>query len=189
MSLFTPLCDQSNQSSLEGKNKLALTVEKVLTQNQGKCHHLHRSSLCTRIRLCLHCGHMCRGIPVGVGLLLLPHCPDGSGTDYQGVVLLPSTLQSRSLGQPTSHAGTPLVYLLALSSRQITFTWWRNELQSHWIAGTQPIAAEIFNVNQLVYFDGIDNSRNNGFPKGRWQRRHECWLRPENVTMVFCFLQ
>ena len=38
------------------------------------------------------------GLPAGVRLLLLPPNPDVSGTDHQGMVLDPPTLQPRSPG-------------------------------------------------------------------------------------------
>lgn len=132
---------------------------------------LRRSSLSTCFCLCLHCGHVCSGLPVGVCLLLLPSLPDVSGTDHQGVVLLPPTLQSRSLGQPAAHVGTSLVHLLALSSHPVSFTWWRNKLHGHGIAGSQPIAAKSLNINRLFTFmmmvAGAERSRKNDHLKRR----------------------
>lgn len=142
---------------------------------------LSRSSLSTCFCLCLHCWHVCSGLPVGVCLLLLPSLLDVSGTDHQGVVLLPPTLQSRSLGQPAAHVGTSLVHLLALSSHPVSFTWWRNKLQCHGIAGTQPIAAESLNNNRLFTFTmmvtGVERSRKNDQEEMAWdKRRHEYFI-------------
>ena len=62
---------------------------------------LLRSGLSTCLRLRLHRRHMRGGFPAGLRLLLLPSLPDDSGTDHQGVVLVPPALQPRAPGQLT----------------------------------------------------------------------------------------
>lgn len=173
--------------------KVAIDCEKgfdsVIWLHTPRSLLLRRSSLSAGIHLCLHRGHVCRGLPFGFCLLLLPYHPDGSGTDHQRVVLLPSTLQPWSLGQPASHARTSLVYLLALSFYQITFTWWWNELQSHWITGAQPVATKIFNVMSCL-LPWCWQQPEEWFPQEkmrRSQRRHEYCLRLYDVPMVFSF--
>lgn len=100
------------------------------------CIFFCRSGLSTCLRLCLHCRHVCRGLPAGVRLLFLSSLLDVSGTDYQGVVLLSPALQSWGRGQLASHSGPPLVHLLALSTHLITVTWRWNQLSGHRFPGT-----------------------------------------------------
>lgn len=90
-----------------------------------------RSGLSTRLRVRLHCRHLCRWLLAGVRLLFLSPLLDVSGTDYQGVVLLSPALQSWGPGQLVSHSGAPLVHLLALSTHPITVTWRWNQLSGH----------------------------------------------------------
>lgn len=81
------------------------------------------------------------GLPAGVRLLLLPSLPDGSGTDHQGVVLHPPTLQPRAPGQPAARSGHSLVPLLAQPTHPITSTWRWDELPGHRVAGSRPVTA------------------------------------------------
>lgn len=92
------------------------------------------------------------GLPAGVRLLLLPHNPDVSGTDHQGMVLDPPTLQPRRSGKPTSLSGRSLVPLLALPSHPITSPRRRDTLPAHRIAGSQPLTAESLNMNRPCVF-------------------------------------
>ena len=99
---------------------------------------------------------MCGGLPGGVLILLLPHLPDVSGTDHQGVVLIPPTLQPGSPGQRAQHPGHSLVPLLALPSHPITSTWRWDTLPGHGVTGTQPVTARKSEDYQAVcpYFVG-----------------------------------
>lgn len=95
------------------------------------------------------------GLPAGVRLLLLPSLLDDSGTDHQGVVLDPSTLQPWSSGQPASLSGSSLVPLLDLPTHPITSTWRWDELPGHGIARTFPVTAGSLNVNRPCVFTSV----------------------------------
>lgn len=111
-----------------------------------------RPGLCTCLCLRLHCRHMRGGLSAGVRLLLLPPLPAVSGTDHQGVVLIPPALQPGTPGQPASHSGHSLVSLLALPTHQITSGWRWDKLPGHRIPGTFPVTAENLNINRLHIF-------------------------------------
>ncbi len=95
------------------------------------------------------------GLPAGVRLLLLPPLPDVSGTDHQGVVLIPPTLQPGTPGQPATLSGPSLVPLLALPAHPVTSAWRWDKLPGHGIAGTHPVTAGRLNIDRpCLYFRG-----------------------------------
>lgn len=107
-----------------------------------------RTCLCLR----LHRWHVRGGLPASVCLLLLPPLPDVSGTDHQGVVLVPPTLQPWTPGQSASLSGPSLVPLLALPTHPVTSAWRWDKLPAHRIAGTHPVTAERLNINRPCVF-------------------------------------
>lgn len=81
------------------------------------------------------------GFSLGVRLLLLSPLPPIPGSDYKGVVLIPQTLQPGTPGKPASHAGSPLVPLLALPTHPITTSWRWDKLPGYRITRTLAVTA------------------------------------------------
>lgn len=90
------------------------------------------------------------GLSARVRFLLLPSLPAVSGSDHQGVVLIPPTLQPGTPGQPAPHAGRSLVPLLALPARPIAGTRRWDTLRGHRIAGTLPVTADSLNRPRVL---------------------------------------
>lgn len=123
-------------------------------QRPAAGHSLDNASFrpghCARFCIRLHRRYMRCGLPAGVRLLLLPSHLDASGTDHQGVVLDPPTLQPRAPGQPASRARPSLVPLLALPTHPITSPWRWDKLPGHRIARTYPVTAETGHVTCFI---------------------------------------
>lgn len=98
---FQVKCSLTFNSCLFHKNILVTSLQLDSNFNLiffPGCVFLCRSGLSARLRLRLHCRHVCRGLLASVCLLFLSSLLDVSRTDYQRVVLLSPALQSRAPG-------------------------------------------------------------------------------------------
>lgn len=111
----------------------------------------HRTGDGASVCFCIHCWHLCSGLPTGCCLPLLSRGSDAEGTDHTWVVLHPTALQPGSAGQCQGMPGQVLVHLLALSIDTFTAARRRHTLPGDWFIWAQEFECALILSLQLQF--------------------------------------
>lgn len=122
----------------------------------------HRTGDGTGVCFCIHCWHLCSGLPTGCCLPLLSRGSDAEGTDHTWVVLHTEALQPGSAGQHQGMPGQVLVHLLALSIDTFPAAGRRHKLQVDWSTRAQEVGCALIGIFSLQF-------------QYSWSRMACCW--------------